>query len=194
MHLISPLLVSFSRCLFLVVNFDLSRKLNAKIHIHICHADLFLTMNFDLSCRWKMHTPILLAWEILIHFDLIDMSLPSSLARASPPPPPMSRRCVWEDEKMLKVLCKDYGRSSIIDGVKQGDVSNFLETYPKSKMLECFLLSKLIWAWIWFFLMIIVREKQKKGKKKEGNLETGMVIFGDFSRHKLLNILFCDDF
>ena len=137
---------------------------------------------------------ILLAWEILIHFDLIDMSLPSSLARASPPPPPMSRRCVWEDEKMLKVLCKDYGRSSIIDGVKQGDVSNFLETYPKSKMLECFLLSKLIWAWIWFFLMIIVREKQKKGKKKEGNLETGMVIFGDFSRHKLLNILFCDDF
>lgn len=42
--------------------------------------------------------------------------------------------------------------------------------------------------------MIIVREKQKKGKKKEGNLETGMVIFGDFSRHKLLNILFCDDF
>lgn len=49
--------ISFSRYLFLIMNFDLSRMLKAKVHIQICHADLFLAMNSDLSCHWKMHTP-----------------------------------------------------------------------------------------------------------------------------------------
>lgn len=111
-HLISPLLVSFSRCLFLVVNFDLSRKLNAKIHIHICHADLFLTMNFDLSCRWKMHTPDTLSLGNSDPF-WFDWYEPSFLSRSRFSSSYVTKMCLrgWEDvEGFLQRLWKKQHR------------------------------------------------------------------------------------